>query len=63
MAGVAVTAALTLSSCAQEAHRNMAAREMMEGQKMKTEAGMMDTLEKDGTTKKEPMKEQNRNAM
>jgi hypothetical protein len=63
MAGVAVTAALALSACAQEAHRNMAASEMMEEQKMKTEGGMMDTVEKDGTMRKEPMKEQNKNAM
>ena len=36
---------------------------MMEGQKMKTEAGIMDKMEKDGNMKKEQMKDQNKNAM
>lgn len=60
MAGLVVSAALAFSACAQQAHKSMAESEMMEGQKMKTEAGMMD---KDGNMKKEQMKDQNKDAM
>jgi outer membrane lipoprotein-sorting protein len=62
-AGMIVSLALTLSACAQQGHRGMAESEMMEGQKMKTEAGMMDKIEKDGNVKKEQMKDQNKDAM
>ena len=64
MAGVIVSLALTtLSACAQQGRKDMAESEMMEGQKMKTEAGIMDKMEKDGNMKKEQMKDQNKNAM
>jgi hypothetical protein len=62
-AGLIMSFALTLSACAQQGHKGMAESEMMEGQKMKTEAGMMDKMEKDGNMKKEQMKDQNKDAM
>lgn len=63
MAGLIVS--LTLCACAQQGHKDMAGTEMMEGQKMKTEAGMTDKMGNDGNMKKEPMKTQdkNKNAM
>jgi hypothetical protein len=63
MAGLIVSVALMLSACVQQGHKGMAESEMMEGQKMKTEAGMMDKMDKDGNMKKEQMKNQNKDTM
>ena len=63
VAGLAMSVALMFSACAQQAKQGMTAGDPMTGQKMKTEAGMMDKMEKDENMKTEQMKGQNNNPM
>jgi hypothetical protein len=66
IAGLIVSLTFALSACAQQANKGMAESDMMTGQKMKAEAGMMDNMDKmnkDATMKKEQMKDQKNDAM
>jgi hypothetical protein len=71
--GLIVSLGLALSACAQQGHQAMMESQkgmMKTNQEMKNEdtlmkdnAGMMDNMDKDGNTKKEQMKDQNKDAM